>query len=259
MPVGADTPGLTFLAEQLRGDEADRRALRQWLTDSAQSIGADEAVLGEEPRDGGHDGEVVWMLGGWAIAEKHLPDGRRQGLDVLLPGDIHVDDYQDDNVPSRAPTVLRTLTEAVVSRQSRDLVAAAGESVPRLTGLLEQRRRERDDRMAERLLRVGQTDGAARLLYTLLDFAARLRPVGGLSAAGEFRMPLNQTTLGELNGLSNVHVCRLLGQMEKDGLVAVDGENVRLDVRRAQGWLTPGNPPARAAAGTGDDDDARRP
>lgn len=239
MTANTEAPGLEALADDLGGAPEARQALRDWLSTHAMTVAAD-TVLSGGGAEGAQEGDrFFWMLSGWAVAEKRLPDARHQGLDVLLPADVHLEDPPPH--ADQAPTILRTLTESLVSCHTRDELSEVEQRIPGVRRLAERRRSEREQRLAERLLRVGQTDGAERLTWTLLDFAARLRPLGLVSARGEFRMPLNQTTLGELNGLSNVHVCRLLRQLDEARIVSVNDQQVTLDLNRASEAISAGD------------------
>ncbi|MEZ5659868.1 MAG: helix-turn-helix domain-containing protein [Burkholderiaceae bacterium] len=58
-----------------------------------------------------------------------------------------------------------------------------------------------------------------RLAFLVLDHLARRRIACGNSETSEIQMPLTQAEIGDHLGLSNVHVSRALGRLEKDGLL----------------------------------------
>ena len=72
------------------------------------------------------------------------------------------------------------------------------------------------------------SSAAGKLANALLDWG---RMEGAADTAGpemRFRMPLTHEELGSMAGISRETVTRVLGQFRKEGLVAVEGEMMRL-------------------------------
>jgi CRP-like cAMP-binding protein len=60
----------------------------------------------------------------------------------------------------------------------------------------------------------------------------RLRVIG-LADEPSFRMPLTQELIGDILGLTSVHVSRTLRQLRADGFVVIEGQQVT--IKNAEG------------------------
>jgi CRP-like cAMP-binding protein len=69
----------------------------------------------------------------------------------------------------------------------------------------------------EWLFRLGRLDAIERISHFLSETNARLKAIG-LSDGRRFRLPITQTDLAEICGLTTVHVNRVLRQLRDDGL-----------------------------------------
>ncbi len=91
------------------------------------------------------------------------------------------------------------------------------------------------------LFRLGRLDAVGRVAHFLCETNARLMAVG-LSDGRQFELPITQSDLGEICGLSNVHVNRVLRHLREDRLCVFRSSVVEiLDVRRfaARGQFDP--------------------
>jgi CRP-like cAMP-binding protein len=74
---------------------------------------------------------------------------------------------------------------------------------------------------------MGRQDGAARLAHLLCELYLRLQQVG-LASDEEFDLPLTQAVLGDVLGLSTVHVNRLIALLRRSGLISWSGRRVAI-------------------------------
>lgn len=160
------------------------------------------------------------LVEGWAYRAQSLPDGARQITDVLLPGDFcgfalstSHDSFQD----------VRTCGHARVAVLRKDVVAARG---PAMLGRSLQWARDAEARiLRSRLVSLGRQDARARVAYFLSEMHDRLRDVG-LAEGGTFTCPLTQEQLGDVLGLTPVHVNRVLQKLRADGLIVFNRPDV---------------------------------
>jgi CRP-like cAMP-binding protein len=80
---------------------------------------------------------------------------------------------------------------------------------------------------AEHLIDLGRRSAVERVAHFLLELLIRLQAIG-LAEARSYSLPLTQSVMGDLLGLSVAHVNRSLRQLRDDGLVSIDGRSVAI-------------------------------
>jgi CRP-like cAMP-binding protein len=75
-------------------------------------------------------------------------------------------------------------------------------------------------RISERMLRLGKAPAETTIAYTLCELCLRSSK-RGLVEGAEFHIPMTQQQLGDLCGLSAVHICRTLRRLERKGVLSV--------------------------------------
>lgn len=177
-------------------------------------------------REGDSDSGLFTLLTGWAYRYKTLHDGRRQILNVLLPGDFIGLQQKMDAVASHG---VRSLTPVRVCSFRRDAVWALHRDVPSLgydvTWLAAHGERLVDDN----LLNVGQRGALERAAALLLVLHARAAPFdpGDVQQDG-IVFPLTQQHLADAMGLSLIHTHRTLRKLQQLGLVEWRASQQRL-------------------------------
>ena len=84
----------------------------------------------------------------------------------------------------------------------------------------------------EALLNIGRRDARTRVAHFLCEISLRLE-AAGLAAADHFELPVTQEQLGDLLGLTSVHVNRTLRALREDKVIGrIDRLIVILDLRR---------------------------
>ena len=155
---------------------------------------------------------------GWAIRYKSLEDGRRQVLNVLLPGDIF--DLQV-LVAAEADHSVKSVTSlsclSVRPSEFRRLMTESG----KLTLAFWWMQVQEEAFLREQIVRNGQQTARERIGHFLLELHRRVQIVGAGTADG-FRVPLTQTVLADALGLTPIHTNRVLRQLERDGLLLRD-------------------------------------
>ena len=158
---------------------------------------------------------VLIIKQGWAVRYKTLEDGRRQILNVLVPGDIFdlqvlVAAEADHSVLSI--TELETLSVEPV--EFRRLLTESG----KLTLAFWWMQVQEEAFLREQIVRNGQQTARERIGHFLLELHRRVQIIDEGTRDG-FRMPLTQTVIADALGLTPIHTNRVLRQLEKDDLL----------------------------------------
>lgn len=147
------------------------------------------------------------IVNGWAARVRLLPDGRRQFLSFLLPGDMFGISDQPD--PIAASTVM-ALTDVDHCR------APSARNSPSLARAYAVSRAFDEAYLLDHVTRLGRLNAYERMMSLLLELHERLRRVG-LASENSFSLPLTQETLADALGLTPVHVNRTLKQARRNG------------------------------------------
>ena len=162
--------------------------------------------------------EIYTLYEGWVFRFKLLPDGRRQILSFLLPGDTI-------GFPLVYATPLhfsiQTLTDVTVcvfdARALTDFLASCPAA---LLGFGERSLRDamaQDDLMTD----LGRRSATARIARLMLDLHRRLR-ARGIVAGPTMPFPLRQRDIADALGLTPIHVNRVMGTLSKVGVLSLD-------------------------------------
>lgn len=174
--------------------------------------------------DGAVPDSLYLLLEGWVAASVTLPNGGRQILKLHLPGDML-------GSPSiglaAAAETLAALTPVVVSRVPLARLTRIFDEAPRIAALLLLGASHERVALMDMITMIGRAPAVARMAAMFLDIQERLGAVQG-ALPDEFELPLTQAQLGDLLGLTSVHVNRTLRALESEGLVARERQKIRL-------------------------------
>lgn len=171
------------------------------------------------------------LLEGWAFRAKHLGDGRRQILGVLLPGDFI---GLQQRMSERNLHAVVALTAVRVCSFPRDTIRRVHERLPSLAMDLTWIAARGESVVDDHLLSVGRRSARERIAALLLVLWLRAAQLQLRRPDGSLAFPLTQRHLADLLGLSLVHTNRHLRSLVKAGLVAVPAEGLlRVDDERA--------------------------
>jgi CRP-like cAMP-binding protein len=214
LPSG--TRSLSRLAALARLDESDKSALEQ-AAESPQRFNAHQDIV----REGMRALPPSIVLTGWACRVRHFPDGRRQILGLLLPGELIGRCHQQ--APLAATTVI-ALTPATLCAAPlpADMDAASGlAEAYAVSGAME------EFHLFRHIARLGRMNAYDRLLDWMLEVRER-QALAGLATSDTFPMPLTQEALADTLGLTSVHVNRTLQLLRHEGLIELRSGWARL-------------------------------
>lgn len=198
--------------------DSDRLIVRDLVSGQGRNI--------EARRDFAREGEmpsVMFLIcEGWACRHKTLPDGRRQIVDLLVPGDLCDLNLQllgerDHSLGAiNAVRVLEIPFAAVDKAMSESATIARAMQRSELVVTATAR---------EWTLNVGQRNAYERIAHFMLETFYRLQRVGKTRDNG-IDWPLTQVDLAEVTGLTPVHVNRTLQQLRRDGLITLSARQL---------------------------------
>lgn len=169
---------------------------------------------------------VYTLETGWAYRVVQFPDGRRQILSFLLPGDtiaaeaICAADYS-------APYTVRALTHATACgfrpHQLRELVFACETQRDHFTRYLLEQRAYAERRITD----FGRRRALGSLAHLLVELFTALR-ARGLAQDNAADFPPRQEDLADALGLTTAHVNRTLLTLRRRGLVSIQNGKLRV-------------------------------
>lgn len=183
---------------------------------------------GAEIISAGHGYRCLFVLShGTAIRYKVLHDGRRQILNLVLPGDLigFPGSLFDKSLYSVA-----AIDDAVVCPVTFDVLFGLFRSHPRLGTAVFWQVGHESALFAEHLVGVGRRSAYERVAHLLMEFLVRLQQAG-LADERSYALPMTQELMADSLGLSLPHVNRTLRRLREDGLIALKGARLTcLDV-----------------------------
>ena len=190
----------------------DEQAIRE-MCSNVRHVEAKRDIISE----GDRPDHVHVMIEGWAARYKVLPDGSRQIVAFLIPGDfcdLHgtILREMDHGIIALTPAKVAFVPHRVMLELPVDR-PALGRALWRATLIDEAVLRSW-------IVNVGRRDAQARIAHLLCELHARLALVG-LTDHGELGLPLTQEVIADATGLTPVHVNRMLQQLRAAGLIVL--------------------------------------
>ncbi len=174
------------------------------------------------------DSALYTLYQGWAMRVRRLPDGARQILDFLLPGDL-----------IGLPTAL--LGSSASSVEALTAITVCQHDPKRFPALLRAQhalgleilkaRIAEQERSDSRLMLLGRLGAQERLGYLLLELRQRLRARGVFRGCSD-SLPLHGVHLADAVGLSRIHVLRALRALREQGLADLVGRVLTIPSER---------------------------
>lgn len=192
------------------------------LTRDCMTFDENEDVIHEAEKNS----SAYLLQSGWAIRYKIVPNGGRQIISFLLPGDIFgfqesLFDLSDDSV--------QALTPIRVHRIPADRIAEICEQSSNLSHALTWSRAREQAILMEQIVRLGRRNAYERLGHLLLELLHRLQLVDK-AGRSDYVLPLTQEVLADTLGLSIVHVNRTLRKLRSDRMIELDPKTRHLKI-----------------------------
>jgi CRP-like cAMP-binding protein len=221
--------------------------LLQFMPLSSGELDFLETLCAHEERFG--NGQIIFDEGaaprsafvvtrGMACRYRLLPDGRRQILSFLIPGDfseLHV--FLLQAMDHSIGAIMSTRIAAI----ERDIVVDIATNRPRLGAALWWCAMQEAAMARERIVALGRRNARGRVAYLLCELVWRQRAIQ-MAEDDTIRLPLTQTDLGDALGLTAVHINRVLQRFRQDRLIKLQQRRLTVaDFARLQAiaGLTP--------------------
>lgn len=161
---------------------------------------------------------------GWLYGYTDMPDGRRQIVRLHHPGDIL--GLADIAFPC-ATSNLRCCTDVILCPFPKSKLDLIFTDAPRIAALLFTMAAREQVLLIDTLKAMGRMSARERIAYLLLDLLSKLR-ITDSDMGARFRLPLTQTEIGDVLGLTNVYVSKTMSLLEAEGLIARSGDAVQI-------------------------------
>ncbi len=189
--------------------------------------------------------QIFTALSGWGVRYTLLPDGGRQVINFVMPGDLVGLQAGLLGEMQHSVDSLTDMTLCVFARA--DLWELFKNNPARAYDLTWLAARE-EHFLGDLLTTVGRRTGLARVAWGLIALYRRAR-LRQLAREGALPMPFRQQDLADAFGLSLVHTNKMLAQLRTQGIIAIgNGEIAFRDL-----------PALEAIAKVDPDLEARRP
>ncbi len=224
--MGGRGPLVTKLSHFVALSDEDVRVLDALcVKEERVEADIDIAVQGDVPRS------AFVLTHGMAFRYRLMPEGKRQILTFMIPGDIFglhafLLRAMDHSIATLEPTRIAPISRATVF----DLF----EHHPRIGAALWWTALQQEAINRERIVALGRRSAGGRVAYLLCELVWRQTAVG-LAEDHAIRLPLTQVELADTLGLTSVHLNRILQGFRQDNLIALVRHRLTLlDVERLQ-------------------------
>jgi CRP-like cAMP-binding protein len=171
--------------------------------------------------DGYEYRKLCFVKDGYAVRYKLLRNGKRQILNVILPGDII---GLPGSFYEKAVYAVTAITDLRMNVCSLDAYVQLCYRHPQYGLALTWIAVQEASTYAEHVIDVGRRTPIERLSHFLLELHARLQAVGRAEKS-RFKLPFSQEVIADVLGLSVPHLNRMMQELRKEKLIA-DTERV---------------------------------
>jgi CRP-like cAMP-binding protein len=204
-------PLVTKLATFMRLSEGDLKSLdRVFEVEKSFKRLKDLVVDGNEYR------HLSFVRDGYAMRYKLLRNGKRQILNVILPGDVI--GFPVSFVDRSTYSVV-TLSDLKLNICSIDAYVRLCFERPQFGLALAWLAVKEAAIYAERVVDIGRRTPVERLVHFLLELHSRMLTIG-LAEKTSFKLPISQEVIADALGLSVPHLNRVMQHLRKEKLIS---------------------------------------
>lgn len=168
-------------------------------------------------REGDRPGPVFVVLEGWACRYKVLPNGTRQVLAYLMPGDfcdLHI------GLLAEMDHSIQAITPALVSTIDRPQMDAIMDRHRGIARAMYVAQLVDEGTMRAWITSMGRRSSLERVAHLMCELFLRARNIG-LIAGFELALPLSQLMLADSLGMTPVHLNRVLKVLRESGAMTI--------------------------------------
>ena len=183
-------------------------------------------------REGDRPGPVFVMIEGWAYRYKILPNGGRQIVGFMMPGDccdLHI------GLLAEMDHSIRTLTRSLVATIGRSEMDALLDGHPKVAKAMYLSQLIDEGTMRAWITSMGRRSSVERVAHLVCELYLRAKNVG-LVVKPVFTLPLSQIQLADALGMTPVHLNRVVKDLRASGAMTLSRGSVEVEdpVRLAQ-------------------------
>lgn len=198
-----------------RGD-----AVARWVRQG----GGARVIAAGEPIDILETGTLCLVAEGWLVRTRALPDQRMSTTATYLAGDVMGLDCWA-GAPARDRITALTHVRIACRHGAELLDDLTGNH--ELSWAVVRRMAADAEWLREAVSAVGRLSARERLVIFLHQTHRRMVTAGLIADdALSFPLPMTQTQLGDLIGMTSIHVNRMLGVLRRDGVLRITGGTV---------------------------------
>ncbi len=168
-------------------------------------------------REGDKPGPVFVVLEGWACRYKILPNGSRQVLAFLMPGDccdLHI------GLLEEMDHGIQTVTSALVATIGREEMDAMMERHPGIARSMYIAQLVDEGTMRAWITSMGRRTSVERVAHLMCELYIRGFNIG-LTRDQKFALPVSQLLLADSLGMTPVHLNRVLRELRLTGSMSL--------------------------------------
>lgn len=168
-------------------------------------------------REGDRPGPVFVILEGWACRYKILPNGTRQILAYLMPGDscdLHI------GLLAEMDHSIQVITPAVVSTVERPKMDAILDKHRGIAKAMYVAQLIDEGTMRAWITSMGRRTSVERVAHLMCELYLRARNIGLISGRS-LELPLSQALLADSLGMTPVHLNRVLKVLRESGAMTI--------------------------------------
>jgi CRP-like cAMP-binding protein len=207
-------PWAMKMEQYTRFSAEERRELDTLISARRKAHGTHEDIV----REGDRSPDCHVILSGLACRYKILPDGGRQIMAFLIPGDlcdaeIFILKEMDHSIGTLTPTA----TALISGEEMKEMLRRPGCMAEALwwgtltdLGVLR-----------ERIVDHGRREAHVRIAHLLYEMLVRYRIVGA-ATDDSFEFPITQADLADATGMTPVHANRMLQKLREEKLISLE-------------------------------------
>lgn len=202
--------------EKLRGfapvSDTDAQLLHK-LSRNSRDVPASHDLI----REGTEPGPIIVVLSGWACRYKLLPDGSRQIIAFMMPGDfcdIHA------GILAEMDHSIATLTPATIALIPRAELEAVLEERPSLGKAFWWTQLVDEGVLRATIVSMGRRTSTERIAHLLCELYFRMLHMG-LANRNSCIMPFSQIVLADAVGLTPIHTNRVIKKLRSAGAMEI--------------------------------------
>ena len=165
---------------------------------------------------------VAVICEGWAFAYISLPNGKRQILNFLLPGDLTSPAAVFQEQSGCSVEAVTDLRYCMIDKTELRSALVGNE---RIFDDFSRRWADREEQIGQLATDLGHKTAEQRIARLFLGLMNR-QSARNLVHGGCFEFPLRQQHIADATGLTVVHVNRVLGNMRRLGIVEIKGREL---------------------------------